>query len=73
MTDPGVRGAVEDRSRWIQHCGICPERPLTQGAEEPRMWLDSSLTGRWEPRLPACPSLLGLGSVPLCLISPLWK
>lgn len=66
MTDPGVRGAVEDRSRWTQHHGICPERPLTQWAEEPRMWLHSSLTGRWEPRLPLpnLPILVGSGVCP---------
>lgn len=48
MKDPGGHRALEGGSRWMQHRGVHPERPLTQRAKEPRMWFNSSLTGHWE-------------------------
>lgn len=43
---------MEASSRWIQHHRVYREHPLTQGTKEPRMWLNSSSTGRWGPQLP---------------------
>lgn len=60
-------GAVEGRSRWIQHRGGCPGTPFTQGAQEPGMWLNRSATGCWEPQLslPNLPVLVGSGVCPM--------
>lgn len=66
MKDPGGHRALEGGSRWMQHRGVHPERPLTQRAKEPRMWFNSSLTGHWESRLPLrnLPSHAGAGVCP---------